>query len=117
MREVIQGEKEVFRINLTVKDKNTNITSPYSLVGQTEISVCFKVGTTILQKNRVAVPIGVVVIGPEVDGVIEATMDVAESDGFAAGDGDIEIVETKGAGVVKKFQIPNAFQVLEKICP
>jgi len=118
MKPVIQGAQVPFTINLT-ETKNQNgvkVTTPFDLTGNTEIEVCFKVGSTVVSKKK-TVGAGVLIIGAEIDGKISSTLEIADSDGFAPGDGDIEIFETKGAGVVTKFQILKAFQVIEKICP
>lgn len=115
VREVIQGEQETFVFTLTTKDKNTGITSPYDLTGNTEISCCFKVSSTVAQVNRVAAPAQVT----ELDltgGKIQAVLETADTDGLPQGIGSVEITVTKAGGVVKKWRIDDLFQVKEKFC-
>ena len=117
MREVIQGEQETFTINLTqtkTLSDGTKVVSPFDLTSNTEIEVCFKVSTIKVTKLKTLTEVSV--IGADTDGKIQASLEVADSDSFQAGNGDIEIVVTKPAGAVTKFQILNGFQVVTKIC-
>ena len=117
MREIVQGEREIFVIQLGQKDSG-GVVRPFDLTGNTEISVCWKAESTIVQKNRVAATIGVIVVGADTDGKIQGTLEVADTDSFPqTSNGSIEIIVTKAGGDVTKWQIDNAFQVLTKICP
>jgi len=40
----------------------------------------------------------------------------ADSDTFSASNGDIEIIVTKSATDITKFQLLNSFRIVEKIC-
>lgn len=115
MKKFIQGEKVELTIQLAVKDA-AGVIRPFDLTSNTEISACFELGSTRIQKNRVASPVGVVVVGVATDGKIKATLTATETDTFAKGSsGLLEITVDKGSGNITKFQIKNAFQV-EKKC-
>lgn len=117
MRTVIQGEKEVFTINLTETETlgdGTKVTKPFDLTGNTEIEVCFQVSPSKISKTLTGAEVSV--IGVDTDGKVQTAMEVADSDAFAVGDGNIEVVVTKGVGEVTKFQILNSFQIAAKIC-
>lgn len=117
MRTIVQGEKETFTINLTEKESlsdGTILTKPFDLTGFTEIEVCFKVDTIKVSKKQTAAEVAV--IGADTDGKIQTSLEIANTDSFQVGDGSIEIVITKAAGDVTKFQILNSFQIAAKIC-
>ena len=112
MRQIVQGEQQTFVIQLSRKQDNVQF--PFDLTGYTEIQVCFKSNTTIVEKDTSS---DVTVVGPDTDGKIQAILQVADTESFQTGKGDIEVVVTKPAGEVTKWQIPNSFQVSEAICP
>lgn len=114
MKKYIQGEKVKFSIQLGTKDKN-EVFKALDLTGNTEIQVVFKTGSTVIKKNRVASPVGVVVLGALTEGKIEATLTAAETETQPkTADGLIEIVVTYPSSDIKKFQIAKAFSVALK---
>lgn len=114
MKTIIQGEKETFTIQLAVKDAETEVIRPYDLTGNTEITVHFKVGTSLTTKNRVAATVGVVILGADIDGKIKGTLEASDTALMPkSGTGFIEIKVNKGSGEIKKFRIEQAFQMQE----
>lgn len=116
MKKIIQGEKKIFTIRLTVKDDD-GISKAFNLETNTEITVCFKTRSTTVIKNRVAVTVGVIVVGAEKDGKIQATLEVTDINTLDVTKGDIEIVVTKPSNDITKFQIINGFEIFKAICP
>jgi len=108
--EIIQGEKQDFAFNL--KSKSTG--NRFDLTGFSEIKVCFKSGTTLVEKLESLAEVTVV---SAADGQITTSLSVADTDSFAkSDDGDVEIHVDFGGGDVKKSQILGAFFVTEKLC-
>lgn len=115
MKKLVQGEKAEFTFQLATKSK-AGLVKPFDLSTNTEITVRFRAGSTTLAKNRVANPVGVVVLGFDADGKIQATLAVADTDAMPkTTSGLVEVVVTKPGGDVRKFQLKNAFQVDEKL--
>ena len=113
MIQVIQGERQEFTIDLT-SEKTGN---KFDLTGFSEIKVCFKAGTTIIEKLE-SVPADNVSVVSAINGQISAELSVADTDAMtAANDGAIEIEIDFGGGDIKKVQILSAFNVVNKICP
>lgn len=114
MKTIIQGEKSVFTVRLTTKEAGSEISLPYDLTGNTEITMHWKVGTKLKTKNRVATTVGVVVLGDARDGKIQGTLLVADTaDMPKTGTGLVEIKVDFGSGNVKKFIVENAFTMKE----
>ena len=112
MIEIIQGEKQIFNINL--KSKKTGL--PLDLTGNTEIEVCFKSGDIIISKKKTDSKVSVV--GDVKLGQITTTLLIADTPLLPpTSEGAIEVVVTKGAGEVEKSQDLNAFSVVAGICP
>jgi len=116
MKKIVQGEKKVFTINLTEIDEN-DVSTKFDLTGNEEITVCFNVRSTTVVKNRVAATIGVVVVGAETDGKIQATLLVADTKLLDTGKGDVEIVVTKPSNDISIFQQENGFEIFPSKCP
>lgn len=119
MEEIVQGAKREFSIALTITELLTDgriLTKPFDLTGNIEIEVCFVVDQKVISKKK-TVSSGVIIIGAETNGQIESTLTPTDSDSFADGEGDIEIVVTKPADDIEKFQIEKAFQIKLKKCP
>lgn len=115
MKKVIQGEKSEFIVSLGVKD-SSGVVRSFSLVGNIEISMKWKHASGFIQKNRVGATIGVVVVGADADGKIKGTLLATDTAAMPkTGAGLLEIVVDKGSGVVTKFQISSAFQVVEDV--
>lgn len=115
MKKYVQGSKVDFTIQLLVKDRD-GVSRPFDLTGNTEISVNFKAVSSLITKNRVAATIGVVVLGLDTEGKIKATLLPADTlTQPKASNGVVEIVVTFSATDKKKFQIPAAFEVVEKV--
>jgi len=108
--DVIQGEKQSFTINLKQPSG-----SPFDLTGFTEITVCFKAGSTVVQKLESLAEVSVV--GADTLGTITVDLAIADSDSFSpTGEGHIEVHVAFSASDVRKTQILNAFQVTAKLC-
>ena len=111
MKKYIQGAKAEFTIQLLVKDSN-GVSRPFDLTGNTEITMKWKTGTTIITKNKVASPIGVEVLGAVTEGKIKGTLLPADTlTQSQTGAGLIEIAVSFSATDIKKFQIKNGFAV------
>ena len=112
MIEIIQGEKQPITIDLVSSKTGKRI----DLTGNTEITVCFQAGSTLISKTKTATE--VVVVGDPADGQITADLQVADTDSMpTTSSGSIEVVIDFGSGDVRKSQILEAFQVIQKICP
>lgn len=117
MKKVIQGSREVFDIDLGVREAGGIITRPFDLTGMVDADskICWQAGTTKIEKNFEDADVSV--IGALKDGMVQGILDVTETGSFPADEvGVIEIVIDKGAGDVTKFQVLEAFQVVPKIC-
>ena len=111
MIEVIQGEKQPFTISL--RSKSTG--DAFDLTGFNEITVCFKAGSTTIEKTESAGEVSVV--GADDKGKIQVDLKVADTTSFAkTTDGQIEVSVDFGSGDIRKLQILDAFHVVEKIC-
>lgn len=114
MLKYIQGEKKEFTIQLLKKD-DQGVSRPFDLTSNTEITVVWKAGTSVIKKNRVAATTGVVVVGASVEGKIKATLLPADTETQPkSASGLIEIAVTFSATDIKKFQVKGAFSVEEK---
>lgn len=115
MRIIIQGEKEVLRVQVARKSAN-GVVRPFDLTGNTEITASLKLGSTTVKKYKVGSPVGVTVVGPDTDGLLDIELTSTESETFAKGTGGIfEIKVEKTTGDITKFQLKNAFQVDEQL--
>lgn len=110
--EIIQGEKQT--VNINVKSKLTG--QPFDFTGATEIVICFKSSSVVIQKKLTDTDVSVV--GDPKLGQLTTALQVADTDSLpVTQNGHIEIVETKAVGEVSKAQILDGFTVLAKICP
>ena len=119
MKKIIQGSREVFDVDLGLKDlcSGSNIVRPADLTGMLDATskICWQAGTTKIEK--LFTDIDLVLIGVPKDGMVQGILDVTETGSFPADEvGIIEIVIDKGSGDVTKWQIIDAFQVVKKIC-
>jgi len=112
MVEVIQGEKQAFTVNVVKKGTTT---VPFDLTGFTEITVCFKVGSSVVVKTETGGDVAVV--GDPLLGQISVSLTVADTSAMAPGNGDIEVDVEKGAGENTKSQSLDSFIVVASICP
>lgn len=118
MKEVIRGEKEKFSISLIEQTKlsdGSKVQKAFDLTGYTEIQVNFKSGSTSVSKTFTADPSEVSIVGADTDGKIETNLEIADSGSLEVGFGSIEIVVTKAADEVTKFQLLNSFQVISSL--
>jgi len=117
MKKVIQGTRDVFDIDLGVKESGGIITRPFDLTGivEADSKICWQAGSTKIEKTFSDADVSI--IGADADGMVQGILDVVETGSFPADEvGVIEIVIDKGAGDVTKFQVLDAFQVVSKIC-
>ena len=114
MKLIPQGASQNFKIELATKNNNSNVQRAYDLTGYTEITACLKVGGTKAAYKQTDDL--VTVVGSPSNGIIVFDFLPVDSDQFNAGVGDIDIVVAKGVNEVVKFQILNAFKIVEKIC-
>lgn len=111
MIEVIQGEKQPFTIRL--RSKSTG--DPWDLSANVEIKVCFKSGTTIVEKLKTLAEVSIV--GAVTEGKIQTDLLIADTNLLPkTTEGHIEVLVDYGSGDVRKTQILGAFHVIEKIC-
>jgi len=107
---IIQGEKQPFELNLSSLKNGT----AFDLTGFTDITVCFKIGSTTIEKKESD---GDVTVVSEPRGEISTFLTVADTDSLTPGtDGAIEVLVDFGGGDIKKAQDLNAFKVVAKIC-
>lgn len=119
MKKVFQGSREVFDIDLGVKDNCTDveITRPFDLTGivLADSKICWKAGTTKLEKAFDDPDVSI--IGADTAGMVQGVLDIVETGNFPKDEvGDIEVLIDKGAGDITRFQVLGAFQVIGKIC-
>ena len=119
MKKVFQGAREVFDIDLGVKDTCTgsDITRPFDLTGfvPADSKICWRAGTTQIEKAFDDPDVAV--IGVDTAGMVQGILDIDETASFPKDEvGDIEILIDKGAGDITRFQVLDGFQVIGKIC-
>ncbi len=111
MLKIIQNERQPFTINL-VSESNNGL--PFDLTGYSEITVCFKAGTTVTTLTETGARITVV---EAKIGQISGALTQAETDAMSVvTSGLIEIAVDFGGGDVRKTQIVNSFSVTAKVC-
>jgi hypothetical protein len=114
MKKYVQGESVDFTVQLLKKDED-EVSRPFDLTGNTEISMIWKASTSVIKKNRVAATVGVVILGASTEGKIKGTLLPADTETQPKNAaGLIEIVVTFSATDIKKFQVKGAFAVEEK---
>jgi len=113
MKKYVQGSKVDFTVQLATV--TNGISKAFDLTGNVEITMTWKLGSSILTKNRVAATVGVIVLGAATDGKVKGTLLPADTLTQTKGTaGLLEIKVDFGSNVVKVFQIKNAFAVDEK---
>lgn len=111
MIEVIQGEKQTFNIDLTSKKTGKS----FDLTGNTEITVCFKSGTTIIEKTKTATEVSEV--GDPLLGQITVDLLTTDTATMLPTQEGIIVVEVDfGSGDVRKAIQNNAFTVEADPC-
>lgn len=114
MKKYVQGSKQDFTIQLLEKDED-GVSRPFDLTGNTEITMKWKAGTSLLTKNRVAASVGVIVLGADAEGKIKGTLLPADTDTQPKNAaGLIEISVVFSPTDIARFQIKSAFSVEEK---
>lgn len=121
MKDIIRGEQAIITIELAGKRKSSEIldafdASNFDKTIPSAAKVCFKAGTTLIEKTWDEAEINTV---DAAEGILVATLEGSETDTFTANDvGIIEVVYVDDTDnkLIRKFQSPRAFQVKEKIC-
>ena len=110
MIKIIQGEQQPFTIDL----KSAETGKPFDLTGYSEITVCFKAGSSLVSKDTSS---GVSVVGDPMLGQISGTLEVADTSSLTStASGSIEVTIDFGGGNIKKTQILNEFSVSQTLC-
>jgi len=85
MLDIIQGEQQPYKIDLT--SKKTGL--PFDLTGNVEIEVCFKAGSTIIVKKKT---LSEVIVDSEILGQISGNLEVFDTNPLTPlTDGSIEV--------------------------
>jgi len=109
--EVIQGEEQLFNIDLTSQKTQR----PFDLTGNTEIKVCFDSEGTVVQKTKTATE--VTVVGSPLLGQISVTLLAADTTTLPFTKNGLIIVTVLFASSgPKKAKLKPAFTVAEDTC-
>ncbi len=86
MLEIIQGEQQPYKIDLTSKKTG----KPFDLTGNVEIDVCFKAGSTVIVKKKT---LSQVVVDSALLGQISGNLEVGDTESMSPlTDGQIEVL-------------------------